>query len=464
MHKPAVGGQPWHLPGTNLTLGEALRLLLLLCGPPWLFAVFIILTRLAVPPATALEWILYVAAGPAAWGAFISAVADGRTLLGRPREPDTPRQPWWQVIHIDDHSTRSEVVYGDRIKGKDVATHGSAMAKNHSVAVVGDGNTIVMEPPTDPTPLREAYLNRVLEQTRTLQLTAVDRKAAQDPTADTGLALAAVYTALMTQQPEQAMPSMPKRLEDREPQRLSAVAMLNREGKLALLGDPGSGKSTFVNFVALCLAGEGLDRPDANLALLTTPLPVEKEDREQKSKRQPWRHKDLLPVRVVLRDFAARSLPPAGQPASGDHLWGFIAAELGVTLGDYAPHLKAELQEKGGLILLDGLDEVPEAEDRRGQVKQAVMGFAADFPRCRFVVTSRTYAYQKQDWKLPSFAEAVLAPFGWGQIAAFVDHWYAHLAAVRGQNPEDAQGAPRCSRPPSSAATGCKRWPSGRCC
>ena len=57
MHKQATGRQPWHFSGTNLTLGEALRLLLLLCGPPWLFAVFIILTRLAVPPTTALEWI-----------------------------------------------------------------------------------------------------------------------------------------------------------------------------------------------------------------------------------------------------------------------------------------------------------------------------------------------------------------------------------------------------------------------
>ena len=67
-------------------------------------------------------------------------------------------------------------------------------------------------------------------------------------------------------------------------------------------------------------------------------------------------------------------------------------------------------------------------------------GFAADFPRCRFLVTSRTYAYQRQDWKLPGFAEGVLAPFGWGQIERFVDNWYAHVATLRGQNPTDAQG------------------------
>ncbi len=77
---------------------------------------------------------------------------------------------------------------------------------------------------------------------------------------------------------------------------------------------------------------------------------------------------------------------------------------------------------------------------RRVQVKQAVQGFAADFPRCRFVVTSRTYAYQRQDWKLPGFSEAVLAPFSPAQIQQFVDDWYAHMAAVRRLNRDDAQG------------------------
>ena len=305
----------------------------------------------------------------------------------------------------------------------------------------GDIYTIAPEDRGDPDALRQAYLHRVLEQTQTLQLAGVDPKAAQDATARSGLALAAVYTALMTQQSEQEPGRRGQSMPDREMRRLSAVELLNREPKLALLGDPGSGKSTFVNFVALCLAGEALGRSDANLALLTTPLPEEERGRQKgEPKAQTWSHGALLPVRVVLRDFAASGLPPVGQHATGDHLWRFIVAQLGDTLADFEPILKRTLREQGGLILLDGLDEVPEAADRRGQVKDAVAGFAGDFPRCRFLVTSRTYAYQRQEWKLPGFAEGVLAPFQQGQIERFVDNWYAHWAQVRSQNAVDAQG------------------------
>ena len=297
---------------------------------------------------------------------------------------------------------------------------------------------------TDPQALRGAYLSRLMGRIRGLSLSGVDRKAAQDE--DGELQLSAVYTALWTQRPEMR-DTMDKGLgegilptrEGKETHRLSALDVLNREERLVLLGDPGGGKSTFVNFVALCLAGESLGDAEVNLASLTAPLPDEKEDQEP----QPWDHGPLLPVRVVLRDLAARGLPdPEAQPADaldGDVLWNFIVAELG-PLREYAPHLKQELLEDGGLILLDGLDEVPDARQRRAQVKRVVGDFATCFSRCRFLVTSRTYAYQRQDWKLSGFAEVVLSPFTPAQIKAFVARWYAHVGAMRGMHADDAQG------------------------
>jgi hypothetical protein len=347
------------------------------------------------------------------------------------------------------------------------ASGGSAAASDRGAAIVGDWNVVLTgevvgdvtislargtgdREGTDPGALREAYLFRLFHETRGLPLLSVDHEAMGD--VDLGdpsgkgvsrlsLELARVYTALQTQRGE-------GQLVTRGP---SVLAMLNAESLMVLLGDPGSGKSTFVNFVTLCLVGEALgDKAPAgqraNLALLVDPLshphiegkPVHSDGDLDP---QPWDHGALLPVRVILRDLAARGLPPAGKEVSGDDLWRFVEAELGTNLVEYAPHLKRELFEQGGLILLDGLDEVPEADGRRKQVKDMIISFVSDFPRCRFLVTSRTYAYERDEWKLPGFVEVVVAPFGPQQINCFVDRWYAAQTVTPWSlHPDDAQG------------------------
>jgi len=294
----------------------------------------------------------------------------------------------------------------------------------------------------DPATLRRAYLHHLFEEVGTLSLAGVDRKAASD--AEARLDLSAIYTGLLTERTEEEE----KRDRRREPprkeekgRRLSALALLDAKPRLVLLGDPGSGKSTFVNFVALCLAGEALGREEANLKRLTAPLPQDDEEEDEKAPPQPWHHGPLLPVRVVLRDFAARGLPPVGEETTARHLLDFITAELERhALGAYAPHLERTLREEGGLLLLDGLDEVPEAERRREQIKQAVEDWVSAFPRCRVLVTSRIYAYQQQAWQLRGFEAAKLAPFSRGQIRRFIERWYAHIGALRGLHPDEAQG------------------------
>ena len=204
----------------------------------------------------------------------------------------------------------------------------------------------------DPKALRESYLNRILKQTGELQLSGIDPKAATAEGSQK-MQLSAVYTGLLTQVPEAGAEEFTQRARphlEKESARLSALAMLNRERCLALLGDPGSGKSTFVNFVALCLAGEGLGLDSANIAVMTAPVPIEEdEEREGKQaekKPQPWGHGPLLPVRIVLRDLTARGLPEAGNAASRDTLWKFIDAELGENLKEFAPYLYKDASGK----------------------------------------------------------------------------------------------------------------------
>jgi len=321
----------------------------------------------------------------------------------------------------------------------------AAYARDKSIAITGDvhGNVTVNHGPATPDPraLRTAYLNRLLERCSALSLTGIDPKAASSQL-EARLELSAVYTALLTTASHNRAERNPQ---PEKPRYLSALEQLDRHPRLVLLGDPGSGKSTFVDFVTMCLAGEWLGQPAVNLNLLTAPLPDDEEedddDGKEQTERQPWQHGALLPVPVILRDFAARGLPPGGATATAEHLWRFIAAELKTgALGAFARPLAEELLSRGGLLLLDGLDEVPEADQRRVQIKQAVTDFARTFKLCRILVTSRTYAYQQQDWRLPGFEETVLAPFSRGQIIRFVNHWYRHLAGLRGLNPDDAQG------------------------
>ncbi len=338
------------------------------------------------------------------------------------------------------------------VEGPGAAAQLGGVAAGGGSAAVG-GNVegdVIVGAQTDalsPADLRVAYLNHLISKVGQVPLSGIDPKAASDYATpgrtEARLELRAVYTGLRTLTSEEC-----ERLQNREcleelrgeRRRLSALAQLDRHDRLVLLGDPGSGKSTFVNFVALCLAGEILGLDEANLERLTEPLPQD-DEKDEEPEPQPWSHGAPLPVHVVLRDFAARGLPPAGERATAKHLWDFIVGELDdAALGAYEKPLAKELLKEGGLLLLDGLDEVPEAERRREQIKQAVEDFAGAFGKCRILVTSRTYAYQQQAWRLPNFEEAVLAPFGTGQIRRFVDRWYAHIAKLRGLHKDDAQG------------------------
>jgi len=288
----------------------------------------------------------------------------------------------------------------------------------------------------DPECMKEAYLHVLFSRVRKVPLSGVDRKVITDEEA-AQLELSAVYTALMTEQREKDDEiGRSEMSRDEKPARaLSALELLNREKELVLTGEGGSGKTTFVNFITQCMIGELLGFEEINLEKLTSPV-YEDEEAEEQS----WDHGAMLPVMVVLRDFATSALAEEGKQVTGNDLWKHIEAGLGELLSSYVPHLKKHMREKGALVMLDGLDEVPEANRKREQLLSVIKDFVSNFPRCRFLITSRPYAYQKKEWKLEDFSEGKISDFSEKQIYRFIDKWYSHTSVIRGIDSREAAG------------------------
>ena len=203
--------------------------------------------------------------------------------------------------------------------------------------------------------------------------------------------------------------------EPAEPRETRPVAMLEAlaaHRKLAVLGKPGSGKSTFGASVLLALAQARLGHDEAIKRL-----------------GEGWSHGLPLPVRITLRKFAA-NLPTGKEPARAADLWSSIGAELQAShplLADSTMHeVRRMAGSTGALILLDGLDECGDA-NKRERVMAAVnelMNHAGD--QCRFVLTARPYAWPAGPD--PILGVYQLADLVESQINQFITAWYAASA------------------------------------
>lgn len=170
------------------------------------------------------------------------------------------------------------------------------------------------------------------------------------------------------------------------------IADLGRATPVVILGHPGSGKSFLLRWLALHASRE------TSFLGVSEPLPA------------------LISVTAYARSVRPRSLLDYAVTS-------FLEAGRSV-----AHVLRQAATEGRVLLLLDGLDEVAD-EEERAAVREEVWRLHAQFPGCPLILTSRIVGYEHSD--AATATELMLAPFDEETVQSFLVRWCELYAMER---------------------------------
>jgi predicted NACHT family NTPase len=171
--------------------------------------------------------------------------------------------------------------------------------------------------------------------------------------------------------------------------RVSGLKAVTEHSRLMVLGKPGAGKTTFLKHIAIeCNKGEF----QANRIPIFIPLKIFAEDSRGAG--------DFGVLQYIHQEFVSCGI---GERSVTDEV----------------------LSQGRGLILLDGLDEVPE-EDSDEVVRQ-IRWFARNYFKNQFIITCRIAAH-KYRFKDEGFTDVEVADFNDKQIEDFAKNWFVAFA------------------------------------
>ena len=171
-----------------------------------------------------------------------------------------------------------------------------------------------------------------------------------------------------------------------ERETISALDTVKNQNKLMLLGKPGAGKTTFLQHLALqCIRGNF--------------------------------KADCVPVFIVLRTFAVQA-----KECQDFSLLGYLQ-RFGNNYNLALEQIKNLLQQGKVLILLDGLDEIPQQYEQ--EIFQQIQQFAQLYYQNSLIITCRIAG---QQYRFNGFTYVELADFNPTQVEIFAKRWFVATA------------------------------------
>lgn len=203
----------------------------------------------------------------------------------------------------------------------------------------------------------------------------------------------------------EAWQAMRRESESPPTQSLSIADTLHQHHSLIIIGAQGSGKTTLMRWLAVTFAKQ-LQAQDNYLGSRFT--------------------QSRVPIILELRRFATHLEELAQSPATfslAKEIIDFIDKDArfpDIT----APFISEALHNGQCLLLLDGLDEIPNYNARQ-RLLEALEAFAntADYAENICILTTRPYGFQQVNLRA-DFQPAEVQPFSLNEVTHFIEHWY----------------------------------------